>query len=134
MGQRLTIGELANQGGTTTKTLRYYERIGLLLPAEQGANGYRYYDEHQIPQLRFIRRAQTLGLTLHEISQLMSLARDVRCNELRAALDELFAHKIREYELKIAALKTLQQSLQPEEHTCACAAFMPDCACLPTTA
>ncbi len=133
MGQRLTIGELAKQVGTTTKTIRYYERIGLLLPTEQGANGYRYYDQSHVPQLRFIRRAQTLGLTLSEIGQLMSLARDVRCNELRVALDEMFARKIRDYELKIAALKTLKQSLQPEEHPCACQSFVPDCACLPAT-
>lgn len=132
VGQRLTIGELAKQAATTTKTIRYYESIGLLLPSEQGANGYRYYDEGQVPQLRFIRRAQTLGLTLSEIGQLMSLARDVRCNELRTALDELFAHKIRGYELKIAALKTLKNSLVPEDHTCACQAFVPDCDCLPT--
>ena len=131
MDQRLTIGELARQGGTTTKTIRYYERIGLLLPSEHGDNRYRYYDAAQVLQLRFIRRAQALGLTLAEIGQLMELAREVRCNELRAALDDLFARKIREHELKIAALKTLQRSLQPEDHACACQAFVPDCACLP---
>lgn len=130
---RLTIGELAKQAGTTTKTVRYYERIGLLLPREQGDNQYRYYGAEQVAQLRFIRRAQTMGLSLSEIGQLMSLAREVRCNELRAALDELFARKIRDYELKIAALKTLRRSLQPEEHSCACQAFMPDCGCLPVS-
>jgi DNA-binding transcriptional MerR regulator len=132
MGERLTIGELARQTGTTTKTIRYYERIGLLMPFEHGDNRYRYYDEAQVPQLRFIRRAQALGLTLAEIGQLMNLARDIRCNDLRAALDDLFARKIRSLELKIAALKTLQRSLQPEGHACACQAFVPDCACLPT--
>jgi DNA-binding transcriptional MerR regulator len=131
MDQRLTIGELARQAGTTTKTIRYYEHIGLLLPSEHGDNRYRYYDEAQVLQLRFIRRAQGLGLTLAEIGQLMDLAREIRCNELRSALDELFARKIRDYEPKIATLKTLQRSLQPEEHACACQAFVPDCACLP---
>ena len=131
MGERLTVGELAKQAGTTTKTIRYYERVGLLLPAEHGDNRYRYYDQAQVLQLRFIRRAQALGLTLAEIGQLMGLAREVRCNELRAALDDLFARKIREHELKIAALKTLQRTLQPEDHACACQAFVPDCACLP---
>ncbi len=131
MDRRLTIGELARQAGTTTKTIRYYERIGLLLPSEHGDNRYRYYDEAQVLQLRFIRRAQALGLTLAEIGQLMDLAREVRCNDLRAALDDLFARKIREHELKIAALKTLQHSLQPEDHACACQSFVPDCACLP---
>lgn len=131
MGQRLTIGELARRVGTTTKTIRHYERIGLMLPVEQGDNRYRYYDQSQVAQLRFIRRAQSLGLTLSEVGQLMTLARDVKCNALRSALEDLFSRKIRDYELKIAALKTLQRSLRPEEHGCACQAFVPDCACLP---
>src|SRR5262249_3307424 len=131
MNQSLTIGDLAKLSGTTAKTIRYYERIGLIQPAKRGDNNYRYYGESQVQQLRFIRRTQALGLTLGEIGQLMDLAREIRCNELRAALDGLFAHKIREYELKIAALKTLQRGLQPEEHACACQAFVPDCDCLP---
>ena len=131
MDERLTIGELAERAGTTTKTIRYYERIGLLAPAARSANRYRYFKPSQIDQLRFIRRAQRLGLSLAEIGELIELARDVKCDELRAALDDLFARKIRDYELKIAALKTLRCSLQPEEHDCACQAFMPDCECLP---
>ena len=131
MDKQLTIGQLAKLSGTTTKTIRYYERIGLIQPAERGGNSYRYYTESQVQQLRFIRRTQALGLTLAEIGRLMDLAREVRCNELRAALDELFVRKIREYELKIAALKTIRGGLEPEEHACACQAFMPDCACLP---
>ena len=83
-------------------------------------------------QLRFSPRAQALGLTLAAIGQLMELAREVRCNELRAALDDLFARKIREHELNIAALTTLQHGLQPEDHACACQDFVPDCACLPS--
>jgi DNA-binding transcriptional MerR regulator len=131
VNERLTIGELAKRTGTTTKTIRYYERIGLLKPSQRGNNSYRYYDQNQVQQLRFIRRAQRLGLSLAEIGELMDLAREVRCNELRAALDELFARKIRDYELKIAALKTLRRRLQPEEQACACHAFVPDCDCLP---
>lgn len=130
----LTIGALAARTRTTTKTIRYYERIGLLLPAERGDNRYRYYDESHVQQLRFIRRAQALGLTLAEIGQLMGLARDAQCNELRAALDDLFARKIREYQLKIQALETLKRSLMVEEGACACQAFVPNCDCLPAPA
>lgn len=131
MSEQLTIGELARRTGTTAKSIRYYERIGLLPPASRGDNHYRYYDHKQVQQIQFIRRAQALGLTLSEISGLMELAREVKCNEFRNALDDLFRQKIREYELKIAALQTFRRGLQPEEHTCDCQAFMPDCACLP---
>jgi DNA-binding transcriptional MerR regulator len=129
---RLTVGDLAAQAHTTAKTVRYYERIGLLPSAERGENGYRYYSESQVHQLRFIRRAKRLGLTLAEIREIIDMARHAQCNSLRTKLDDLFARKIREYELKIAVLQTLQSKLQPEEDACACRAFVPDCGCLPT--
>jgi DNA-binding transcriptional MerR regulator len=128
----MKIGDLARRAGTTTKTVRHYERLGLLRPSARGDNLYRYYDEAHVQQLRFIRRAQRLGLTLGEIGQLMELAGHARCNELRSALDDLFDRKIREYELKVSALRTLQSELRPEEGDCACRSFVPDCECLPT--
>lgn len=132
---RLTVGQLAKQARTTPKTVRYYERIGLLLPAARGANLYRYYDEVHVQQLRFIRRAQRLGLSLAEITQLVKLAQDARCTAVRASLDDLLTQKIREYELKIVALQTLRRRLQPTEgEGCVVcnAAFVTDCACLPS--
>lgn len=131
MSDQLTIGELAKLAGVTTKTIRYYEKIDLLPPAERGDNRYRYYEEIHLHQLKFIRRAQKLGLTLTEIGDLIGLARDVRCNELRSSLDQIFARKIREYQLKITALKTFRRHLHTEEGACVCQAFVPDCGCLP---
>ncbi len=128
----MKIGELASLAGTTTKAVRYYERLGLLCSPIRGGNRYRYYEESHLHQLRFIRRAQRLGLSLGEIGQLMDLARQARCNDLRTMLDELFARKIRDYELKVAALKTLRQEIQPEDGVCACHSFVPDCDCLPS--
>jgi DNA-binding transcriptional MerR regulator len=127
----MKIGELASLAGTTPKAVRYYERLGLLRAATRGDNLYRYYEDTHLHQLRFIRRAQRLGLTLAEIGELMELARQARCNELRSTLDELFARKIRDYELRITALKTLRQEIQPEGDSCACQSFVPDCDCLP---
>ena len=132
MREKFTIGELADRAGVTAKTIRYYEKIDLLLPAERGDNNYRYYTDEQVYQLRFIRRAQRLGLTLNEIKDLMDLARETKCNELRASLDDLFARKIREYELKLAALHTFRQQLQPETSACVCEAFVLNCDCLPS--
>jgi DNA-binding transcriptional MerR regulator len=128
----LTIGELAKLVGATPKAIRHYEGLGLIQPAERGDNRYRYYAEASVQQLRFIRRTQRLGLTLAEIARLMEFARHAQCNELRGALDDLLGQKIRAYELKIVALKTLQRELQPEEGSCACQSFVPDCDCLPS--
>ena len=69
----MKIGELAENTGAPTKTIRYYESIGLLPEPERAANGYRDYDDDAIDQLRFIRDAQATGLTLNEIASVLDL-------------------------------------------------------------
>lgn len=63
----MRIGELAHDAGLPSRTIRYYERRGLLAPPERAENGYRVYDEAARDRLRFIRRAQAAGFTLAEI-------------------------------------------------------------------
>ena len=62
----MRIQELADQAGTTTRTLRYYEAQGLL-PAGRLANGYRFFDEHHVRLVREIRSLQAIGFSLAEI-------------------------------------------------------------------
>ena len=57
----MRIGELAERAGVSTSTIRFYERRGLLPPAERLANGYRSYDERALFTVRFIDRAQSLS-------------------------------------------------------------------------
>lgn len=71
-----TIGTIARRVGVTIDTIRYYERAGLLPEPARRASGYRSYDEGTLTQLRFIRRAKTLGFTLDEIRDLLALSRD----------------------------------------------------------
>lgn len=61
----MRIGELAERAGTTTRTLRYYESIGLL-PARRTGNGYRAYDEDDLRLVRQIRTLQDFGFGLEE--------------------------------------------------------------------
>ncbi len=63
--RRMRIGELAEQAGTTTRTLRYYESRGLL-PARRTDNGYRTYDGDDLRLLRQIRMLQDFGFELEE--------------------------------------------------------------------
>jgi len=67
------IGELARQAGVNTKTIRYYEEIGVLPPPERAANGYRDYGGEAVGRLRFVRDAQATGLTLTEIASILDL-------------------------------------------------------------
>jgi DNA-binding transcriptional MerR regulator len=69
----MRIGELARRTGTTTKTIRYYEGIGLVAEPDRSPNGYRDYGEDAVDRLAFIRDAQATGLTLAEIASILDL-------------------------------------------------------------
>lgn len=70
--ENVLIGELSRRGGVATKTIRYYEDIGLLpLPARTDS-GYRSYDEAAVGRLGFIRAAQSVGLSLGEIRETLA--------------------------------------------------------------
>jgi DNA-binding transcriptional MerR regulator len=62
----MRIGELAERAGTTPRTLRYYESLGLLPPAERAGNGYRSYGEEHLRMLEQIRTLQEYGFGLEE--------------------------------------------------------------------
>ncbi len=63
----MRIGEVAIRAGTSVKTIRYYERIGVLNEPRRLASGYRDYDVEVLERLRFIRASQASGLRLGEI-------------------------------------------------------------------
>src|SRR5438309_7895034 len=67
------ISALARQAGVTTKTLRYYERIGILPAPPRSPSGYRDYRPDVIDGLGFIRAGQAVGLSLGEIRQVVAL-------------------------------------------------------------
>lgn len=69
----MKIGELGQACGVTTKTIRYYESIGLLDEPDRTSSGYRQYGDMDVERLRFIRDAQATGLTLAEIASVLEL-------------------------------------------------------------
>src|SRR5260370_24715664 len=76
----LTIGKLAALADTSTDTLRYYEREGLIKPADRTESGYRLYDKDSTRRIHFIKQAQHCGFTLTEIRDLLVLrSRDAAC-------------------------------------------------------
>lgn len=72
----MNIGRAAEESGVTPKTIRYYESIGLIQPAERRANNYRDYSEVDVETLRFIQRGRSLGFSMKEIADLLALWRD----------------------------------------------------------
>ena len=67
MNRSYTIGELAELAGVSTKTLRVYERKGLLLPSRNEGNQYRMYTEDAVRKLEQIQLMKYLGFSLDQI-------------------------------------------------------------------
>ncbi|MGQ0680514.1 MAG: heavy metal-responsive transcriptional regulator [Actinomycetota bacterium] len=75
----LKVSDLAGKTGVTPDTIRYYERLGLLRPAERTAAGYRQFEEPAARRIRFIKDGQSLGLKLSEIRDLLKVQDDGAC-------------------------------------------------------
>ena len=83
-----SIQEIARAAGTTSRTLRHYDAIGLLEPSRTGANGYRYYDQDRLVRLQRILLLRELGLGLPAIAEVLEGEKDAAA-ALRTHLDWL---------------------------------------------
>lgn len=105
----MKIGELATACSLPTQTIRYYERRGLLPPAERRPNGYRSYDGSAVDRIQFIQRAQAAGLTLAEITGVIKVRADgtAPCEHV----NELLNDKLAEIDDRIRELQQLRGDL-----------------------
>jgi MerR family transcriptional regulator, copper efflux regulator len=105
--ESIGIGALAKRAGVGIDTVRYYERAGLLAPRTRLSSGYRRYSELELARLRFIRRAQALGFTLKEVSELLALSakRDVARVKRSAQI------KLADVERRMAELEKIRAGL-----------------------
>jgi DNA-binding transcriptional MerR regulator len=71
MRERLRIGEAARLVGVTPKTVRHYEKIGLLPAAERSESGYRLYSANDLLRLNRIKRLRSLGLSLRQVRSVL---------------------------------------------------------------
>ncbi len=145
MSATLTVGALARRANVTTKTVRYYESLGLLPRASRGDNGYRYYPHNAVERLTFIRRAKQLGLSLGEISDLISRSEDGMCNVISPELQRMLERKIAEFDRQLTEIAAFRQTLATAANqlaTCAddtistcgsCSAFAATCGCMPVS-
>lgn len=106
----MKIGDIAALAGVSTKTIRFYEDIGVLPPAARTSGGHRDYHPEITARLRFIQRCQAAGMSLQQIQDIVAVHErgESPCGPvhtlLSAGLDQVRA--------KIAELHTLQQHLQ----------------------
>lgn len=104
----MNIGTASEKSGLPTKTIRYYEEIGLLRP-DRSANGYRDYGDRDIHRLRFLQRSRSLGFSVEECRLLLSLYDDKHRES--ADVKALAMTKLSEIDRKIAELQSLRRLL-----------------------
>ncbi len=119
----MNIGEAATQSGLPTKTIRYYEDIGLIKPARD-TNGYRAFAPAHIHKLIFLGRARALGFTIEDCRNLLALWEDSdrASGDVRAIAKDHLA----QIEAKIADLQDMQRTLSDLVQRCA-GDNRPDC-------
>ena len=105
----MKISELSKSTHTNIETIRYYEKQGVLQPSKRLANGYRYYDEESVEQLKFIKKCRTLGFSLENIKALNRIKFSM---EDHYQADQLVLNKLIQVENKISQLLEIKDFLQ----------------------
>ena len=120
----MPIGSLSDRTGVKVETIRYYESIGLLAAPGRTAANYRVYSPDHLARLSFIRRARSLGFSMPEITQLLSLWRDRErpSREVKAIAEK----HVNELDARIAEMQTMADTLRHLSHCCA-GDDRPDC-------
>ena len=109
MTTNLTIGKLAKEAGVNVDTVRYYERRHLLTKPARTPSGYRQYLPEAVTRIKFIKRAQELGFSLNEISELLQLRVDAdsACEDVKARAETTVA----DIQSKIQTIERIQRTL-----------------------
>ena len=111
----LTVAEVARGAGVAAHVVRFYARTGLIRPARYGANGYRQFAPMDVKRVRFVRVAQSLGLTLAEIREVMrrSHTRRTPCPLVR----DIIVKRVAENRDRLVYLRALQRRMESASKT-----------------
>lgn len=117
MQESYSIGEVAGLTGVSVETLRYYERRRLLKPPPRTDGGFRRYGPDIVAHVTFIRQAQSLGLSLDDVHELLAGLRHQSRAGCRRVHD-LLAKRVAELDARVAELRVLRSTLG--RHLAAC--------------
>jgi len=111
----MNVRDAAALSGLPSKTIRYYDDIGLVVP-DRRANGYRDYNDQTVQKLAFIKRARQLGFSIDNCRQLLSLYED----KGRASGDvkSLAEKHLIEVDKRLEELQQLRATLSHLVHSC----------------
>jgi MerR family transcriptional regulator, mercuric resistance operon regulatory protein len=109
-----TIGTLAKQAGVNIEAIRFYQRRGLLAEPEKPLGGVRRYDDSHTRRIQFIKHGQTLGFSLTEIGELLSLEDGQHCCEAQ----EIALRKLATIRERMASLRKMETALNELVNRC----------------
>ncbi len=128
-----TVKDTAARVGLPSRTLRYYDRIGLVCPPRTAA-GYRVYGPEEEDRLLFVRRAKGLGFSLEEIRELMAVAERGCCSEVVPEVERLLDEKIAAIDGQMVELGVFRERLVAFRADggsgCGCRGHSAFCGCL----
>jgi MerR family transcriptional regulator, copper efflux regulator len=112
----MNISEAAERAGLPTKTIRYYEDIGLVEPARRRDNGYRDYADRDVHMLSFLSRARGLGFSVADCRALVALYADK--GRKSADVKEIALNRVTDIDAKIAELRAMRATLVDLAENC----------------
>ncbi len=105
----MNIKDAATKTGLPTKTIRYYDDIGLICAARR-ENGYRDYDQNTLQKLGFVKRLRQIGFSIDECRQMLALWSDE--NRASADVKALAETKLEEIDRRLEDLRHLRDGLR----------------------
>ncbi len=110
--EMFTISDLADEFDISTRTIRYYEEVGLIAPLDRTTGKQRLYDRKARARLKLILRGKKFGFSLNEIKEMIELYKvDPTEKEQLKKTIEYGDEKIMEIDEKIEELKLLKEEL-----------------------
>lgn len=112
----MNIGQVSKRAGLNSRTIRFYESIGLVGAPERASSGYRDYSEKDVHRLRFVASARALGFSVEEIRQLLALYDDRERSS--SDVKHLVLQHVAEIDRKMTELAAMRRTLQTLAEGC----------------
>lgn len=112
-GRLMRIGDLARKAGTTMRTIRYYEQLGLIAPVARTRGGFRLYEEDELRKLRLIKNLQLVETPLAQVKAFFDQRRRGRAaSDIAGGISKLLQQQLREVEQRITHFRAIEVSLR----------------------
>jgi DNA-binding transcriptional MerR regulator len=123
----MRIGDLARKAGTTLRTIRYYEQLGLIAPAARTKGGFRLYEEERnLGRLRIIKNLQLLDIPLSQVKTFFDQRRRGKlASDIAPGLSRLLQEQLEAMESRISQYRALQDSFKETLEVLDCCSTCP---------